>query len=98
MKAFIVDRYGSDCVRLGEMPNPQPGESDVLVQIHAASVNPVGAIVGNSLMSAQFLLQRRHQRRRLRTRWRADRRHSGQCAQGFVEAIAQRDILCPLAA
>jgi alcohol dehydrogenase len=42
MKAFIVDRYGSnDVVRAGELPEPVPREDDVLVQIHAASVNPV---------------------------------------------------------
>lgn len=41
MKAFIIDRYGPDTVRLAEMPMPQPGDNDVLVQIHAASVNPV---------------------------------------------------------
>lgn len=41
MKAFIIDRYGRDTVRLAEMPKPQPGAGDVLVQIHAASVNPV---------------------------------------------------------
>ena len=42
MKAFIVDRYGSnDGVRAGEMPDPQMHDDDVLVQIHAASVNPV---------------------------------------------------------
>lgn len=42
MKAFIVDRYGSnDGVRIGEVPAPEPGDEDVLVQVHAASVNPV---------------------------------------------------------
>src|SRR6266699_236904 len=41
MKAFIVDRYGSkDGVRAGEMPDPELQEDDVLVQIHAASINP----------------------------------------------------------
>jgi NADPH:quinone reductase-like Zn-dependent oxidoreductase len=40
MKAFIVDRYGSkDGVRAGKMPDPELREDDVLVQIHAASVN-----------------------------------------------------------
>src|SRR5438093_2341454 len=40
MKAFILDRYGStDHVRAGEMPDPELREDDVLVQIHAASVN-----------------------------------------------------------
>ena len=42
MKAFILDRYGSnDGVRAGEMPDPEMHDDDVLVQIHAASVNPV---------------------------------------------------------
>lgn len=42
MKAFIVDRYGSsDSVRAGEMPDPELRDDDVLVQIHAASVNPL---------------------------------------------------------
>ena len=42
MKAFIVDRYGSnDGVRVGEIPDPELRDDDVLVQIHAASVNPV---------------------------------------------------------
>ena len=42
MKAFIVDRYGSkDGMRAGDMPDPELREDDVLVQIHAAGVNPL---------------------------------------------------------
>jgi NADPH:quinone reductase-like Zn-dependent oxidoreductase len=42
MKAFVIDRYGSnDVVRAGEMPDPELRDDDVLVQIHAASVNPL---------------------------------------------------------
>src|SRR6266540_4923719 len=42
MKAFIVDRYGStDGLRAGDMPDPELREDDVLVQIHAAGVNPL---------------------------------------------------------
>ena len=42
MKAFILDRYGgNDGVQVGEMPEPEMHDDDVLVQIHAASVNPV---------------------------------------------------------
>ncbi|MGH8027115.1 MAG: NADP-dependent oxidoreductase [Pseudoxanthomonas sp.] len=42
MKAFIVDRYGKkDNARIGEMPDPTLQEDDVLVRIHAASVNPL---------------------------------------------------------
>lgn len=42
MKAFIIDRYGSsEVVRASEMPEPQVGDDDVLIQVYAASVNPV---------------------------------------------------------
>src|SRR2546430_14833386 len=40
MKAFVVDRYKSKSpVRLGEMPEPEVRDDDVLVQVHAASLN-----------------------------------------------------------
>jgi NADPH:quinone reductase-like Zn-dependent oxidoreductase len=40
MKAFIVDRYAKNApLRLGEVPEPEVLENDVLVQIHAASLN-----------------------------------------------------------
>jgi len=42
VKAFIIDRYGKNSnARIGEMPEPALGEDDVLVQIHAAGVNPL---------------------------------------------------------
>jgi len=42
MKAFIIDRYGSGApLRAREMPEPEMRKDDVLVQIHAASVNPL---------------------------------------------------------
>ncbi|MEU1805748.1 NADP-dependent oxidoreductase [Streptomyces sp. NPDC019937] len=40
MKTFMVERYG-DGVRAGDMPDPRVGADDVLVRIHAASVNPL---------------------------------------------------------
>jgi len=44
MKAFIVDRYkGNSPLRLGEMPEPEVRDNDVLVAIHAASLNPLDA-------------------------------------------------------
>jgi NADPH:quinone reductase-like Zn-dependent oxidoreductase len=40
MKAFVVDRYKSKtAVRLAEMPEPEVQDDDVLVQVHAASLN-----------------------------------------------------------
>jgi NADPH:quinone reductase-like Zn-dependent oxidoreductase len=48
VKAFIVDRYGSkDGLRAGEMPDPELREDEVLVQVHAAGVNPLDAKIRN---------------------------------------------------
>lgn len=42
MKAFIIDKYGkADVVRLADMPEPALHDDDVLVEIHAASINPL---------------------------------------------------------
>lgn len=44
MKAFVIKRYGKKvALQATDMPEPQLGEHDVLVQIHAASVNPLDA-------------------------------------------------------
>jgi NADPH:quinone reductase-like Zn-dependent oxidoreductase len=48
MKAFILDRYGSaDRTRIGEVPDPEVREDDVLVQIHAAGVNLLDSKIRN---------------------------------------------------
>lgn len=48
MKAFILDRYGkTGGVRLGEMPEPQLRDDDVLVQVHAAGVNALDSKIRN---------------------------------------------------
>jgi NADPH:quinone reductase-like Zn-dependent oxidoreductase len=41
VRAFLVDRYGKsgNVLRAGEVPEPEVGAHDVLVQIHAAGVN-----------------------------------------------------------
>src|ERR1700687_6085786 len=42
MKAFVVDRYGrKNDIRAADMPVPELREGDVLIQIHAAGVNPL---------------------------------------------------------
>jgi len=43
MRAFVLDGYGAvaDHVRLAEIADPVPGPNDVLIEIHAASLNPI---------------------------------------------------------
>ncbi len=45
MKAVTLDRYGQDLDALvwREVPNPQPGPFDVLIDVHAAGYNPFDA-------------------------------------------------------
>jgi len=44
MKAFTIDKYGSnDNVRAVQVPDPPLRDDDVLVEIHAASINPLDA-------------------------------------------------------
>src|SRR5687767_5461195 len=40
MRAIVQDRYGgSDRLRLDEVPDPEPGEGEVLVRVAAAAVD-----------------------------------------------------------
>jgi 2-desacetyl-2-hydroxyethyl bacteriochlorophyllide A dehydrogenase len=39
MKAFLIDRYGKNTGRIGEVPVPNVGAHDVLIEVHASSVN-----------------------------------------------------------
>jgi NADPH:quinone reductase-like Zn-dependent oxidoreductase len=44
VKAFIVEHYGGgDALRLGDMPEPELRDNDVLVQVRAAGVDPLDA-------------------------------------------------------
>lgn len=48
MKAFILDRYGKTAgLRMGEMPEPEVSENDVLVDVHAAGVNVLDSKIRN---------------------------------------------------
>lgn len=40
MRAFVVDRYKHDA-RAADVPDPDIGDHDVLVEIHAAGINPL---------------------------------------------------------
>lgn len=39
MKAYLLDRYKRDALRLGEIPTPEMGDDDVLIEVHAAGLN-----------------------------------------------------------
>jgi NADPH:quinone reductase-like Zn-dependent oxidoreductase len=53
MKAAILERYGKNSsVRIGEMPEPELRDDEVLVQVHAAGVNPLDA----KIKSGEFKL------------------------------------------
>jgi alcohol dehydrogenase len=48
MKAFAIDRYKSkDGGRIVDLPQPEVGDNDVLVQIHAAGVNLLDAKIAD---------------------------------------------------
>ncbi|AMP05054.1 NADP-dependent oxidoreductase [Collimonas pratensis] len=48
MKAYFIKRYGkAEVLTSGELPEPALREDDVLVQIHAAGVNPVDYKIRN---------------------------------------------------
>jgi NADPH:quinone reductase-like Zn-dependent oxidoreductase len=48
MKAFVLDRYcGAERLRAGDMPDPHPGEDDVLVRVHSAGVNLLDSTIRN---------------------------------------------------
>jgi hypothetical protein len=47
MKAFVVEQYGEDGLRAADIPEPEVGAGDVLVEVSAAGVNPLDAMVRN---------------------------------------------------
>jgi NADPH:quinone reductase-like Zn-dependent oxidoreductase len=47
MKAFVVAKYGKDGLRAADVAEPKVGNSDVLVRVSAASINPLDKMVRN---------------------------------------------------
>lgn len=52
MKAFLIDRYGKTHGRIGEVPVPELGVNDVLVEVHASSVN----VLDSKISKGEFKL------------------------------------------
>jgi len=48
MKAFVLDRYGKQsALRLAEMPTPELRDDEVLIKVHAASVNQLDSKISS---------------------------------------------------
>ncbi|GAB2982261.1 NADP-dependent oxidoreductase [Nocardioides montaniterrae] len=47
MKAYAVTRYAPDGLALADLPDPSVGPHDVLVEVRAASINPLDKMVRN---------------------------------------------------
>ncbi|RZJ37559.1 MAG: NADP-dependent oxidoreductase, partial [Brevundimonas sp.] len=44
MRAFVLDRYGkTETLRLRDLPLQVVGDHDVLIEVHAAGLNPLDA-------------------------------------------------------
>lgn len=57
MKALVYDDYCDlSGMRIAEMPDPEPGPDDVLVEVHAAGINPIDWKVRAGHMRARFEL------------------------------------------
>ncbi|WP_345721384.1 NADP-dependent oxidoreductase [Herpetosiphon gulosus] len=53
MKAFFIERYGNkDRVRTGDLPIPELRDTDLLIQIHAAGVNPLDTKIRDGAFKA----------------------------------------------
>lgn len=47
MKAFLIDSYGKNPGRIGEAPAPAVSAHDVLIEVHASSVNVLDSKISN---------------------------------------------------
>ncbi|MFD2830756.1 NADP-dependent oxidoreductase [Corticicoccus populi] len=47
MKAMTIEKYGNTPLKMNDMPFPVIGDDEVLVKIHAASINPVDFKIRN---------------------------------------------------
>jgi NADPH2:quinone reductase len=58
MRAWLMDSYnnGVERLRLGEVPDPQPGPTEVLLNIRYAALNPADAFLAQGLYPAKPVL------------------------------------------
>jgi NADPH:quinone reductase-like Zn-dependent oxidoreductase len=57
MRAAFVERLGPpDCIHYGSLPDPTPGEAEVLVDVLATTVNPVDTFVRSGAFRTEVVL------------------------------------------
>ena len=57
MRAWLMDSYdGVEGLRLGEVPDPQPGRAQVLLRMRFAALNPADAFLARRMYPAQPVL------------------------------------------
>ena len=58
MKAIVVREFGSpDVMKVENAPEPVPGPGQVTIRVHAAGVNPTGAVTRNVFANDVRLIQ-----------------------------------------
>lgn len=58
MKAVVLHEYGpAKNLKWEDVPDPQPGEGEVLVRVHAASLNPIDWKIRSGAMKAMMPLE-----------------------------------------
>lgn len=50
MKAHLLDHYKQEVLRLGDIPMPETGDGDVLIEVHAAGLN----VLDSKIRSGEF--------------------------------------------
>ena len=54
MRAWLMDSYeGIEQLRLGDVPDPQPGPNDVLLRVKLAALNPADAFLAQGQYPAK---------------------------------------------
>lgn len=57
MRAWLMESYdGVESLRLGEVPDPQPGPAEVLLKVRFAALNPADAFLARRMYPAKPLL------------------------------------------
>ena len=54
MRAFTLDSFESQPALRGDLPEPSPAANEIVVRVHASSVNPVDVFIGMGALAEMF--------------------------------------------